>query len=98
MRKNRARKGRELELPEPDSQLQSASSSPAWQGDTHSKGYNGQPCASGVCILNLEGKWESQEEVVEDLIKSSSSVRRSILTKRLKIQVPMADTAQIQTG
>lgn len=56
MRKNRARKGRELELQGPDSQLQSASSSPAWQGDMHSKGYNGQPCASGVYILNLEGK------------------------------------------
>lgn len=55
-RKNRARKGRESEQQGPDSQLQSASSSPAWQADMHSKGCNGQPCASGVCILNLEGK------------------------------------------
>lgn len=55
-RKRRARKGRESELQGPDSQLQSASSSPAWQGDKHSTGCNGQPCASGACILNLEGK------------------------------------------
>lgn len=68
MRKNRARKGRELELQGPDSQLQSASSSPAWQADMHSKGYNGQPCASGVCILNLEGK---KGEAGEELIKAA---------------------------
>lgn len=55
-RKRRAKKGRESELQGPDSQLRSASSSPAWQGDKHSKGCNGQPCASGACILNLEGK------------------------------------------
>lgn len=62
MSKNRARTGRELELQGPDSQLQSASSSLAWQGDMHSKGCNGQPCASGVCILNLEGKKEESRD------------------------------------
>lgn len=81
MRKNRAKKGRELELQGPDSQPQNASSSLAWQGDMHSKGYNGQPCASGVCILNLEGKKGQPREVVEDLKKSSNSVMRSTLTK-----------------
>lgn len=57
-RKNRAIKGRELELQGPDSLLQSASSFPAWQGDTHSRGCSGQPCASAVYILTLEGKKE----------------------------------------
>lgn len=95
MRKNRARKGRELELQGPDSQPQSASSSPAWQADMHSKGYNGQPCASGVCILNLEGK---KGEAGEELIKSSNSVSRSTAIKQLKIWIPMVDTAQIWKG
>lgn len=67
MRKNRARIGRELELQGPDSQLQSASSSPTWQGDRHSKGCNGQPCASGVCILNLEGKKGESRDIKQQL-------------------------------
>lgn len=56
MSKNRARKGRGWELPGPDWQLQSASSSPAWQGDRHSRGCDGPPCASGGCRSNLAGK------------------------------------------
>lgn len=56
MSKNRARKGRGWELPGPDWQLQSASSSPAWQGDRRSRGCDGPPCASGGCRSNLAGK------------------------------------------
>lgn len=56
MSKNRARKGRGWELPGPDWQLQSASSSPAWQGDRHSRGCDGPPSASGGCRSNLAGK------------------------------------------